>query len=278
MDRINPAVEYMKLLRLWNGAIAALGLLLGAAVATGVSGIGQEASQLVLGIIIVVLFVGAGNSLNDYSDVETDRVAHPNRPLVRGTIARMTAMNSAMVMFAICMVLGIFLNPVSFLIVILAVLAMVGYELRLKSEGLVGNVTIALLVFALFEFAGSAVGLAEKTIILATLAGLATLGREIVKDIEDMEGDMARRTLPKAIGARKAGYAAIVPTIAAVALSPIPYLQNQLTFLYLLAVIVADALFVYGCTVQLRDPKTGQKVYKWAMIVALLAFAVGVQL
>jgi len=37
-------------------------------------------------------------------------------------------------------------------------------------------------------------------------------------------------------------------------------------------------MFVYGCVVQLRNPRRGQKIYKWAMVVALLAFAVGVQI
>jgi 4-hydroxybenzoate polyprenyltransferase len=50
-----------------------------------------------------------------------------------------------------------------------------------------------------------------------------------------------------------------------------------LTYLYIFVVIIADVIFVYGGIVQLSDPKRGQKIYKWAMIVALLAFAVGVQ-
>lgn len=278
MAEPNVITEYMKLLRLWNGAIAALGLLLGAAVALGIGDLHDRIFELVFGIIVVFLFVGAGNSLNDYYDVETDRVAHPNRPLVRGTIARHTALQSASVMFAACFVLSIMINPVSLVIVALAIIGMVSYELRLKHAGLSGNMTIALLVAALFEFSGAVVGRAELTVVLALLAALATLGREIVKDIEDMEGDVARRSLPRKIGARRAGYAAILPTLAAVALSPIPYLQHQLTYLYLFVVIAADALFVYGCAVQLRNPRTGQKIYKWAMVVALLAFAVGVQL
>lgn len=276
MGKVNPAAEYMKLLRLWNGAIAALGLLLGVIVARGIHDLDLVAVELLLGGIIVVLFVGAGNSLNDYFDVETDRIAHPSRPLPRGTLPKGLALYSAAAMFAACILLSFFLNLTSFVIVLLAVLAMVSYELKLKSAGLAGNATIALLVVGLFVFSGSTVGLAEKTIILAVLSGLATLGREIVKDIEDMEGDVSRRTLPRAIGAKKAAYVAIIPTAAAIALSPIPYLQDQLTWLYLVVVAAADALFLYACFIQTKSAKKGQKIYKWAMIVALLAFAVGV--
>lgn len=276
MGDTNPVSEYMKLLRLWNGAIAALGLLLGVIVARGLENLDLVAVELLLGGVIVILFVGAGNALNDFFDVETDRIAHPARPLPKGALPKKLAVYSAGIMFAVCIVLSFFLNLVSFAIVAIAVLAMVAYELKLKSAGFAGNITIALLVIGLFEFAGSTVGLAEKTIILAVLSGLATLGREIVKDIEDMEGDVARRTLPRVVGAKKAAYIAIAPTVAAVALSPIPFLQDQLTWLYLVVVAAADAIFLYACFVQVKDAGKGQKIYKWAMIVALVAFAVGV--
>lgn len=278
MGESNSVAEYMKLLRLWNGAIAALGLLLGVAVAVGASGFSVDIYQLILGAIIVILFVGAGNSLNDYFDIETDRIAHPARPLVAGTISRTTALFSASVMFAICFILSIFLNPLSLALVGFAILGMISYEYKLKNAGLAGNIMIALLVAALFEFSGSIIGHADGTIVLATLASLATLGREIVKDIEDMKGDVGRKTLPKIIGAKKAGFIALVPTVAAIALSPIPYLIGQLTILYLIVVIVADAVLIYGGVLQLKDPGRGQKIYKWAMIVALVAFAVGVHL
>ena len=278
MSDSNPVIEYMKLLRLWNGAIAALGLILGAVVATNIGILIDDAYDIVLGILVVTLFVGAGNSLNDYFDVETDRVAHPDRPLPKGTLSRRTAAYTAAILFAGCIVLSTFLDVLAMRIVIIAVLGMIGYELLLKNQGFAGNAMIALLVFALFEFSGAIVGFAEKTLILATLSGLATLGREIVKDIEDVEGDVTRKTLPKRIGVRNAGYVAIVPTLIAVGLSPLPYLQNQLTILYMIAVLIADALFVLGAFLQLKDPKKGQKIYKVAMIVALAAFAVGVQI
>ena len=277
MGDSNIVAEYMKLLRLWNGAIAALGLLLGATVAVGIGHLDSHLFDLALGAIIVVLFVGAGNSLNDYYDVEIDRIAHPARPLVKGTVSRRTALLSAGVMFAACLALSVWINLLSLTMVALAIIGMSAYELKFKRAGLAGNIMIALLVAALFEFAGAVVGRADLTLELALLAALATLGREIVKDIEDMDGDVARKTLPRIVGARKAGYIALMPTLAAVALSPMPYLQNLLTYLYLFVVIIADVIFVYGGIVQLRDPKIGQKIYKWAMIVALLAFAVGVQ-
>lgn len=277
MSDNNSFFELMRLFRLWNGLIAVLGLILGVTVSTGLSDLSGWSEEIILGAFVVLLFVGAGNSLNDYFDIETDKVAHPDRPLPRGTLPRKAASISSATMFAVCVFLALFINLLSLMIVILAIIAMIVYELWMKSQGLLGNALIALLVAGLFEFSGSVVEMPDKTLVLASLSGLATLGREIVKDIEDIEGDVTRKTLPKRIGSKRAGYVAIIPTIIAIALSPIPYIQDQLTLFYLLIVIVADALFAYGAVIQLREPHEGQKIYKVAMVVALIAFAAGVR-
>lgn len=277
MSDSNSFFELMRLFRLWNGLIAVLGLILGVVVSTGLSDLFGWSEEIILGAFVVLLFVGAGNSLNDYFDIETDRIAHPDRPLPKGALPRSAASISSAVMFATCVVLALFINLLSLMIVVLAIIAMIVYELWMKSQGLLGNILIALLVAGLFEFSGSVVGMPDKTLVLAALSGLSTLGREIVKDIEDIEGDVTRKTLPKRIGSKRAGYVAFIPTIIAIALSPIPYIQGQLTLFYLFIVIVADALFAYGALVQLREPHEGQKIYKVAMVVALIAFAAGVR-
>jgi geranylgeranylglycerol-phosphate geranylgeranyltransferase len=94
----------------------------------------------------------------------------------------------------------------------------------------------------------------ERTYIIALLAFLAILGREIVKDIEDMEGDFDRQTLPKRIGARKAGGIASLSFLVAVALSPIPYFDGTFGIWYLAAVAFADAIFIYCSIVHFENP------------------------
>jgi geranylgeranylglycerol-phosphate geranylgeranyltransferase len=153
---------------------------------------------------------------------------------------------------------------------------MVYYEMILKAKGLSGNLAIGWLTGALFLFGGAAVEGLELAWILAALAFLATLGREIVKDIEDVEGDKGSRlTLPIRIGKRNAGVAASVSFVAAVALSPVPYLLDLLSAWYVPAVVVSDAIFIYCALIQFRNPRMGQKVAKLAMFVALVAFLLG---
>ena len=64
---------------------------------------------------------------------------------------------------------------------------------------------------------------------------------EIVKDIEDMEGDRLEGadTLPLRIGARKAGYLAVLIGFLAVLLSPLPYVMSILGSHYLYIVLLA---------------------------------------
>ena len=153
---------------------------------------------------------------------------------------------------------------------------MVGYEIVLKAEGFAGNLAISWLTGALFLFGGAAVDRLGLAAILAALAFLATLGREVIKDVQDVEGDRrTRRTLPMRVGQRNAGLVASGALGTAVVLSPAPYLLDLLSVWYVPVVAAADAIFIYCALIQFENPERGQKAAKLAMIVALVAFLAG---
>jgi geranylgeranylglycerol-phosphate geranylgeranyltransferase len=267
---------YFRLFRLGNCVMGAFGALLAAIVCVGLDGIGDFGTQVAFSMSVVIAFTAAGNSLNDYFDREVDRVAHSERPIPSGAVAPSGALVASVALFAIALILGIMINLWSIGIVVTSIAIMVGYERYLKAEGIAGNLAISWLTGALFLFGGAAVERLDLAWILAALAFLATLGREIVKDIQDIEGDKgSRRTLPMRIGARKAGFLASVGFLAAVALSPAPYLLDLLSSWYVPAVLVSDAIFIYCALIHFQSPERGQKVAKLAMLVALLAFLLG---
>ena len=256
--------------------MGAFGALLAAIVCVGLDSIGDFGTQVAFSMSVVIAFTAAGNSLNDYFDREVDRVAHPERPIPSGAVPPSGALAASVVLFAIALILGIMINLWSIGIVVTSIAIMVGYERYLKAEGIAGNLAISWLTGALFLFGGAAVDRLDLAWILAGLAFLATLGREIVKDIQDIEGDKgSRRTLPMRIGTRKAGVLASVGFLAAVALSPAPYLLDLLSSWYVPAVLVSDAIFIYCALIHFRSPEKGLKVAKLAMLVALLAFLLG---
>ena len=267
---------YFRLFRLGNCVMGAFGALLAAIVCVGLDSIGDFGTQVAFSMSVVIAFTAAGNSLNDYFDREVDKVAHPERPIPSGAVAPSAASAASVALFAIALILGIMINLWSVGIVITSIAIIVGYEKYLKAEGIAGNLAISWLTGALFLFGGAAVERLDLAWILAALAFLATLGREIVKDIQDIEGDKgSRRTLPMRIGTRKAGVLASVGFLAAVVLSPAPYLLDLLSWWYVPAVLVSDAIFIYCALIHFRSPEKGQKVAKLAMLVALLAFLLG---
>ena len=224
---------------------------------------------------MVFFFIAAGNSLNDYIDQEVDKTGHPERPIPSGRMSPKTVLQVSAICFVISVALSLFLNWQSIIVVIVAVALMLLYELKTKKAGFTGNLTIAALTAMLFLLAGTILDSLDRTYILALLAGLATLGREVIKDIEDMEADFDRFTLPKRIGTKKASMVGAAAIICAVLLSPVPYLTGTFGPLYLAPVMVADAIFIYGAVVQFRSPKLGQKYAKYGMLVALIAFLLG---
>ncbi len=260
--------------RMGNCLMGIVGLLMSVLIATGTS-ITDYWADIIPAAFVVFFFVAAGNSLNDYMDREVDKVAHPERPIPSGRIGPNTARTVSIYCFAAALIASFFLRIEATAVVVAAMVLMLTYELSTKKKGFSGNITIGLLTGMLFVFGGSVVGMIDKTIIIALMAGLATVGREIIKDIEDMDADFDRNTLPKRIGKRNAGIAGSIAFVAAVSLSPVPYLTSMFGGGYLLVVLAADAIFIYCSIVHFRNPTMGQRLAKYGMLVALVAFLLG---
>ncbi|MDX1612249.1 MAG: geranylgeranylglycerol-phosphate geranylgeranyltransferase, partial [Candidatus Thermoplasmatota archaeon] len=139
---------------------------------------------------------------------------------------------------------------------------------------LVGNVVVALLVAATFEAGALAAGALPPAVhFLAGLALLANVGREVWKDAEDAEHDAGRTTFAQLAGLDRAHAVARVATLAAVLLSPLPFLYGFGGWPFLAVVALADALFI---TAALRTkPSQAQRFSKLGMLTALAAFTLG---
>ena len=269
--------RFLRLFRLGNALMGILGVLIGAFIAVGFD-IGDHVQNLIISSGVILAFIIGGNSLNDFIDREIDKTAHPDRPLPMGEIAPLTARNIGIVgLVAACLLSVAMLSVIVTLIVMIAAAMMVSYELFLKQRGFVGNVVIAVLTGMIFLFAGAVVNNIEGNIIIAAMAALVSIGREIAKDIQDMESDEGRRTLPMVIGVRNAAIVGAVFFILGPVLSiyPLPFISGTFGWLYCI-VFVADALFIYSAFIIFKKADVSQKVAKYAMFVALIAFVLGV--
>ena len=270
---------YIQLIRPLNCVMVAIAVFIGALIAKGLEVVEVHYSSIGLACIAAFLFTGAGNSLNDYFDRDIDKINHPFRPIPSGRITPENAVMVAFVLFLASFVLAIFINLMVFVIVIANLAVMLSYEIFFKAKGIAGNLTISWLTATTFLFGGAAVMAIEKTSILAILAFLATLGREIAKDIEDIKGDKGRYTLPMKHGLKNAGIMASSAITVGVLISPIPMISGVFSgegsMYYLPVITLADAIFIYCIFLLLKGKNLVSIPIKGAMLIALLAFLAG---
>ena len=202
--------KYLQLFRTGNAVMGIIGVTVASFMAAG-TGIADAWVNLLISAVVVFMFICGGNALNDYIDSEIDKTAHPERPIPSGRMTRKAALRAAVVMLGGAVVVSFLtVDAECILIVVIACVLMVAYEMALKQRGFVGNVTIAVLTGMMFLLGGAVVGDAADNVIVALMALLVSVGREIAKDIEDMESDEGDRlTLPMRIGPRKGGSDAV---------------------------------------------------------------------
>ncbi|MCX6802512.1 MAG: UbiA family prenyltransferase [Candidatus Diapherotrites archaeon] len=266
------AIDYLKILRPVDGLMAAFAVLIGYIVASGTL---TAANPLLYAMVSVFLFSGAGIALNDYCDFEMDKVNAPHRPLPSGKISRKTALHYSAILFAIAIALAFLINIQCLALALLNTVLEILYAFKFKRIALLGNFTDSWFPASSFLYGAFAVQALGAVPLLALLAFLANTGREIFGDIEDIEGDRKQKakTLPIILGERNARFLACVFVLAAVALSPVPWLLGLLSLNYIFVVALADIVFLASL---FSNPSKNQALTKWAMVLAMLAFAAGV--
>jgi geranylgeranylglycerol-phosphate geranylgeranyltransferase len=251
-----------------------IGVIAGALIASGLD-IADHWKGIVISSAVVVLFIAGGNALNDYIDRDIDRTSHPERPIPSGRMTPKQALYAGAAAFAASVGISFLLwDLLPMAIAIAACVLMLSYALFLQQRGFVGNVTIAVLTGMLFLLGGAVALSIERVVIVACMAILVSIGREIAKDVEDMGGDEGRSTLPMRIGVRNACAVGAVMLIAGPVLSIWPIITEMFGPLYLL-IIAADAIFIYSSFIIFKNARMAQKLCKYAMLVALAAFMLG---
>lgn len=267
--------SWLRIIRPINGIMGIVATWISAFIGVGLA-LKNFLPPVIFASLAVFLVTSAGNIINDIMDIETDKVNHPTRPLVKGEITVKQATYGAAILFIVPILTSAFyISYFAAIVVLIADALLVGYEKFLKKRGISGNITISILVGLIFIFGGIAVSSLLKMIILFGMASLANLSREIIKDIEDMEGDVDRITFPKRYGIKNAMILAALSVLIAVSLSYLPYYLGIFSIYYAIVVILSDALFIISLSVMSKNPERSQSISKYAMIVGLISFAVG---
>ena len=238
----NKLVASIELMRVKNLGLALIATPLGAAFALlGFSPL-TDYPEIGLATLSVLFFMAAGNVLNDLSDIEIDKSAHPSRPLAQGSlnISEAKYLIGFLSFFSVASLAGcLYLMEGSHvytgLIYLLAVVLMLTYDHgpRTKEKGLIGNISISVLVAAVVLYGASSIeGLgASLCWYVAGVVFFVNLAREIIKDCQDMEADgESRNTLPMSIGKEKSRMIAYVLTLIGIVFLYIPYWQGPFSF------------------------------------------------
>ena len=212
-----------------------------------VTGTIHPLSKLMLACFSGALIAAGANSINDYYDLEIDRINKPGRPLPSGLVRPPQACYFALTLFAVGTLTGSFIHLPGFVIALCSSVLLYLYSFRLKRTVLWGNLTVALLSGMAFIYGGLAVGRYREAVIVGIFSFFFHLSREIIKDIEDMKGDRSEGliTLPLKYGIKSALVLSSTVMLVLIGLTLVPYFMHIFSLVYLIIVIAGVDLFLF---------------------------------
>jgi geranylgeranylglycerol-phosphate geranylgeranyltransferase len=239
--------------------------------------------KLVLAGIIGFIVTATGNSINDFYDIDVDKINRPDRPLPSGILASKSVLIFCVILILIAPILSLQINIYAFIISIISILLLFLYSYKLKRIPLIGNILVSLLTVLAFIFGGVVVGNVTLAIIPAVFAFLINLIREVIKDMEDANGDMLLdiSTFPIRFGDRASKYLVIGVTVILVLFTLIPFVFHTYSIeFFLIVMVIVNPILVYIVKSIFEDSSKQNlgrisSLLKLNMVVGLIAIYVG---
>ncbi|HIH17082.1 MAG TPA: UbiA family prenyltransferase [Candidatus Diapherotrites archaeon] len=232
--------------------------------------------DLFTAMLAAFLVCGAGQAINDYFDRSIDRKTKPHRPIPSGKLSARFVLAESLFLFVAGNALAYQVNAAAFLISLVFTGLLLAYSSLLKKMKYVGNWIVASGTAVTLLFGASVSGSYFPVIFLAFSAMLANLGRELTKDLEDLEGDQGHKvSLPMLIGHSPVKSLILFCYAFAVAVALFAgtrYYYEKAWFFPL--IVFSGIVFAYAGFQALSDEfRKAQGLSKQAMMLALLAFA-----
>lgn len=253
--------------------------------------------QFALLILATICLAAAGYVINDLHDQTTDQINKPNKNIIGKSISENVAWKIYISLNIIGVSCGFFLSHVInkpwFILIFMAVVWLLyQYAVSLKKIALVGNLTIAFLAFLsvmlvpLFDLY-PLVNEGNKGYLGVFFSILLDFGifafflhfiREVVKDLEDVNGDynQGMHTLPIVFGVKRTARALFIFAFLPIALQ-LFYLYEYFFKTSLFLVLAFSIIFITGpfifCTIKLFDAKTTKSFREVAFILKLIMAA-----
>jgi 4-hydroxybenzoate polyprenyltransferase len=248
----------------------------------------------ILLVIATVCIAAGGYVINNIMDQDTDEIAKPQNRVVGVSISEAVAYNWYIGLTIVGVGIGFYLSNVIYkptfasMFILVATLLYV-YATNLKQIPVLGNVVVALLIsisiiiIALFDIfpatdEANRNRMGEIFSILidyAIFAFIINFIRELVKDMEDMDGDYQTgiNTLPIAIGVSKTKIIVAIVTIVAITLLAYYVKVNlfELDYVvYYTIILIVGPLIYFG--VKLLNAKEKKEFHHLSLVLKLVMF------
>jgi geranylgeranylglycerol-phosphate geranylgeranyltransferase len=236
-------------------------------------------TEIVLGFLSIFFISAASLILNDYFDIEIDKINAPERPLPAGLVTEQDVVLLSIVVTMLGFITAYLIGLEALLVVILVWAIGFLYNWQFKKAGFVGNLMVSFSVGMTFVFGGIAVGKPFESMVwfFAIIVMLIDLGEEIAADAMDIEGDsqMGSRSLALVLGRENALKISGATFLLVIVASSLPFILGWLKRIYMFPILLMDAVILYSTSKLLDSRIVNRRIYiRWIYLSGLVAFLI----
>lgn len=240
---------YLKIMRLFNSFMSGIGVVFTALLCSGYALLGVENIYiLLLGFYTGFSVTAVCMVINDIIDEKVDRVNKPWKPLPMGYVDRKLLVTISVAMITSVLFLNALANTWLFIVTSIYSVIGISYSMLRKhwwSQLLVALSTTGPIIYGYVLFVNT--GISTLIAMFSTTIFLVTLGREILKAIQDIEGDKkyGYETIPIKTGVGRARIIMIIVAITGVVLGILTGVIANTNALYMVLITASGIYYLY---------------------------------
>ncbi|MFX1465690.1 MAG: geranylgeranylglycerol-phosphate geranylgeranyltransferase [Promethearchaeota archaeon] len=250
---------------------------------------------LILSYLTYLFIAAAGNVINDVFDIEIDKINRPDRPIPSGAISLKQAKIYSIILWAIGIILSFLTVPISpaglwcpIIAVFFSIIGVV-YAAKGKVMGVFGNFMVAISFSFGYIYGGVITGALNQiesslVIIIFFLSSFFMLqSREIIKGMEDVEGDKIRQveTIAMVYGYKIAALSATICGVFAIIFFSLIWFLSFVNVWFIPFLILGDIAVSFSIVILLLDFTSKEKQHKSSLfakigaLFGLVGFLIG---
>jgi len=267
---------FVEIIRPLNCLMAALAVFIGFSVAIG----GLSFGFPLLFAMLAALFICAGGQvINDFFDVEIDKISKPQKILPSKKISIHTALIYSVALFLVGLTFASILNQSAFIIAIAFTALLILYSAFIQRQKIIGNFVVAISTAFTLIFGASLVENYNTVFLIAASAFFANYAREIIKDLQDVKSDEGhKKTIAMILSDKQISFMVLGSYFFALLIAIYVWVSGMLTGIFFpILLLVAIIVFIQSFKLLLEKKVAKAQLYsKIAMAISLFAFLAGV--